>query len=295
MVDKRKRFEADIFVKKGLDLFKRQSLDQAKRCFLNALELDPTNEVAKENLEKLGVPIPLPTKKKSKETRTTKKIVKKPRTKDIPLPPTLELGSELAELIHEGIISLGAQDFEKAQNVFTRITEDFPESSLGWLYLGDALVIQGLVDEGRGPHQKAVSLDPSLSDPVPVKVHPNMPEVPEVEVRRIDKDGKEVTVSVDLTDGTHRLMTPPDSIKALFQGQQIVHPLMEKTIEKTKRDLKTNPFDSELWWSLGYNLILAGRPIDANEALAHSLALDPANRSTRKWFLICQGFIDSEK
>lgn len=50
---KRKRFEAENFVRMGIDLYQRLSLEKAKRCFQKALDLDPDNALAKEYLEKM--------------------------------------------------------------------------------------------------------------------------------------------------------------------------------------------------------------------------------------------------
>ena len=53
MDEKRKRFEAENFVKMGLDLYKGLDFEKAKRCFQKALDLDPDNKVAQEYLEKV--------------------------------------------------------------------------------------------------------------------------------------------------------------------------------------------------------------------------------------------------
>jgi len=307
MDEKRKRFEAENFVKMGLDLYKRLDFEKAKRCFQKAHDLDTSNKVARKYLQELGGEIrkkpakskikykekPPKSRAKMKKILPPKEILPPPprktrtksrfresRTKKKEKPPLkLDLSDELSVLLTTGIRFMGAQEFSKAEMAFSKATTDFPESCLGWLYLGDILVIQGRVDEGRVAHQKAVSLEPSFKDEM--KWHTT--------VVGGGMKPREFDEIIDLTEMTRRYVTPNEDSKLLFKGHPLIEQSVGKEISSAKSKLETDLSNPDLWSSLGSNLMIVGKTGEAVEAFVHALEIEPARKKDRDQLLMCLG------
>lgn len=80
-------------------------------------------------------------------------------------PPELECEDGLRHLLIDGIKKVTNRDLAKAKTTFSKITKEYPDSYLGWLYLGDVSVFLGDLKDGQKSHAKAVKIEPSCDYP----------------------------------------------------------------------------------------------------------------------------------
>lgn len=258
MDEKRKQFEADNLVRMGMNQYQKFNYEQAKRCFLKALERDPDNKVAKEYLDKMGIEAPpqmkkkQPRKKKSESAKGDSEVerelilpvlrgsqlIAEVRTVLEKVKPEIKKGDQ-SQVIEDsrGFYKLGLEEarndrFESAINIFLQAIRFAPHLAENWSALTMPLYYLGYKTEAESAVKKAVKIDDN---------------VPRVWL---------------------------DYGALLFFSKRL-----EEAKEKYEKALQIDPASMEAWSNLGNYYQITERLEDAEKAFRKALQCDPSSET----------------